>query len=138
MFIYRNSTYKLAENDMILMNTFDFHSCQFERVLAVGLQLHFNQLGVYAEAYETETLDCNSAISESKKQFQILKRTIISFLQSCEHSPAHHQLMNASYTNKLLYELINNFKVSYDDSVRINKDQREHIKSALFLYEFKL
>lgn len=129
----KEKTFNLKEDDLILINYYDIHSLHSENCVLATFQINLSMFDKKVVDPSKLRFDCNSSISEDKNKFIPLKRLLAQMIKANIEETSHLEILNKSYSYRLLYELISVFTVEYDidNTLFENRDKLDRILNII-------
>ncbi|MDS0526320.1 helix-turn-helix domain-containing protein [Clostridium sp. SHJSY1] len=126
-----NIQYKLHEDDIILINTFELHSLSGTECKILSLKINISTFEAEISRFAQKRFNCNSSLETDKNRFIPLKRLLALLVKANINPNCDIELLNKSYIYELLYILATNFKVEEINTSNDIDKNSERIKNML-------
>lgn len=127
--MFEDDTFKLSEDDIILINSNQFHEIKSSNTVAAVLQIKqsFFQQWVDDNTY----FECNSVLYHDRNKYLELKKLIARLVHASYNVTEHKSLLIIPLSYNILYELIYNFRIFKEDTSGKNSKNLKRLKGII-------
>lgn len=127
--IMNAKSYQLQEDDIILVNTNQFHEVHSKNNVTALLQIKYDFIKPWLT--DSAYFECNSAKYHNKSKYFALKKSIAKLIHLKYNTKDHKELLITSQSYQLIHELIINFKSAGQEMSGKNYKNLKRLKGIL-------
>ena len=124
-----NNSYRLKEDDLIVINPNTLHETYSEDCILLSLHMRLSMFHLNWLTPESVSFDCNSTIGSNAEAFHRIKRLLAHMLQSNSSETLHNSLLNYTYAFQLMNELVMNFKAETSEEALLSQKTLVRLRS---------
>ncbi len=127
--MFEEGSFKLKEDDIILINSNQFHEIKSSNTVAAVLQIKQSFFERWVD--ESTYFECNSVLYHSRNKYLKLKKLIAKLVHASYNVTEHKSLLIIPLSYNILYELIYNFRSLKTNTTEKNSKNLKRLKGII-------
>lgn len=125
------NTYRLKDDDIILVNSNSMHEIYSDGAVLIALQIKLSLFDKFQTDLNSLLFDCNSSKDKNFERYNSIRFAIASLIRNNAYRSEGTDYMNYSLSYYLVGQLLDNFKLSASESLQKQQKYMERLKKII-------